>query len=272
MLLFKPKPKADEILPPPPPLPSGELEEPQLEKRLEKPSFFRGILKPEETKPEMSEEYQAFNNLLMDLDKEFEAKNIGTSIESQKPDKKLSKKGLKELKKAKLEDKKALIKSKKSKADAEFEDFTEGFDFALPKELGQEAELPDLRLSNPKELKQPIEILEAQEEIKSAIEKIKAKETQKPSIFQRFFTKRVQEQKKEYSMQELPETDDFSKIKNSISRARQALMNFDLESAKKNYAEALKLYNNLKPEEQAKIYDELKELYFERKSAEELKV
>ena len=84
---------------------------------------------------------------------------------------------------------------------------------------------------------------------------------------------KVSEQKKDEAlMPELPETDDFSKIKNSISRARQSPMNFDLEAAKKNYVEALKIYNNLKPQGQSKVYEELKELYFERKSAEDLKV
>ncbi len=263
-----------EILPPPPPVPGGELEtELKLE---EKPSFFQRFLRkeeePEETKQEVSEESKAFNDLLAELDNEFESKEIGKSFEVKPIEKKLSKKELKELKKTELKEKKQLkIKGKKPKAE-EFEDFAD-LDFALPEELEQkESELPDFIDTEQKELNQPIEILEAQDEIKSAIEKIKSKEI-KPSLFQKLFVKKVQEQKKdEMLMPEFPETDDFSRIKNRISRARQALMNFDLEAAKKNYIESLRLYNNLKPEKQAKIYEDLRELYFERKSAEELRV
>ena len=68
------------------------------------------------------------------------------------------------------------------------------------------------------------------------------------------------------------EADKVSMIQNDIKKAREALMGFDLETAKMNYIEIIKLYNNIKPEEQAKVYRDIKELYFERKSAEELKV
>jgi len=274
---LKSKLKLDEILPPPPPVPGGEYEEPELKlEEKPKPGFFQRILKPRETKPEISEESKAFKALLTELDKEFETKNIGTSIESQKPKKKLSKK---ELKRAKLKEKKQLkIKTKKSDV-FDIPDLEEDFelkdlDFTLPKELEQaeEFELTEtLGIDLEQEAQKP-EVIEAQKEIKSAIEKIKSTETRR-SLFQRLFTKKAQGQKKdEILIPEIPETDDFSRINNSINRARQALMNFDLEAAKKNYIEALKLYNNLKPEDQAKTYEELKELYFERKSAEELKV
>ena len=73
-------------------------------------------------------------------------------------------------------------------------------------------------------------------------------------------------------MREFQGTDNISKIQNNISKARDALMKFDLETAKKNYIDAMELYNILKPEEQAKVYHDFRELYFERKSAEELKV
>ena len=73
-------------------------------------------------------------------------------------------------------------------------------------------------------------------------------------------------------MLELPAVDNLSKIQNKINEARQALMKFDLKTAKRNYIEAMRLYNNISPEDKAKVYHDIKELYFERKSAEELKV
>lgn len=285
-----------EILPPPPPVPGGELEEPELKlEEKPKPSFFQRILKPRETKPEVSEEAQAFKDLLAELDDDFESEKTGKSVEIKAPaKKKLSKKELKQLRKARLQEKKqAKVKAKKPelfdidelekelKAAELPEELKElDKDTVLPdelKEIDKDIELPetledlDINLELKQETKKP-EIEEAKDEIKSAIEKIKATE-KKPSLFKRLFTKKVQEQKKEEKlMPELPETDDFSRIKNSINRARQALMSFDLEAAKNNYLEALKIYNSLKAEDQAKIYQELQELYLERKSAEELKV
>ena len=147
------------------------------------------------------------------------------------------------------------------------------------------------------ELKQkskPKEILEAEDEIQNAIEKIKkwdggereererassraqltsSKFPEKPSILKRLFSKKVKEEAPEkHIMLELPVIDDVSRIQSKISEARQALMKFDLETAKRDYIEIMKKYNNLKPVEQAKVYHDIKDLYFERKSAEELKV
>lgn len=112
----------------------------------------------------------------------------------------------------------------------------------------------------------PKEILEAEEEIQSAIEKIKLKE--KPSFLNRLFQKK----EKPAEIYSAPAADNFSQIQNSISRARDALSRFDLKAAKRNYIEIMRLYGRIKPEEQAKVYGEIRELYFERKSAEELKV
>ena len=162
-------------------------------------------------------------------------------------------------------------------------------DFELPDELKQEeTELPDAleELDIDKEFgtgmddfgkeiedrTKPKEILEAEEEIKSAIEKIKERE--KPSFFKRLLTRKeiTEEKPEERFMPEIAAVDDVSRIQNSINRAREALMKFDLETAKRNYIGIMKAYNSLKPEEQAKVYHDIRELYFERKSAEELKV
>ena len=137
-------------------------------------------------------------------------------------------------------------------------------------------ELPEtLELEEPiAEISQkPKELEEAREEIKSAIEKIKKSE--KPSLFKKLFSMKhkVEEHvEQQIQLQKLPEADSIFVIQNCINGARQALMKFDLSTAKKSYIEAMKVYNNLNPEEQAKVYNEIRDLYFERKSAEELKV
>lgn len=181
-------------------------------------------------------------------------------------------------------------KVKKQEAPDLGEDFDlKGIDFGLPKELEpseKELEMPETlgefgfeseKTELERETQKPQEILEAEEEIKTAIEKIKRQE--KPSFFKKLFggkekkEERFAEQKaEEQPMQEFQETDNLSKIQNNISKARDALMKFDLEGARKSYIEAMMVYNNLKPEEQAKVYHDIRELYSERKSAEELKV
>ena len=126
-------------------------------------------------------------------------------------------------------------------------------------------------MEEPIQKQKPKEILEAQEEIKSAIDKIKSQD--KPSIFKRLFAKKEKMAAPlEQPVQDLPNANDISKIQGGINKARQALMKFDLEAAKGEYIEVMKLYNGLKPEEQSRVYQDIKELYFERKSAEELKV
>ena len=174
-------------------------------------------------------------------------------------------------------------------------------EFELPDELKQEEiELPDTfeevdidkelgtgmeDFGKDEETAKPREIMEAEDEIKSAIEKIKERNaselvrtrsqlSEKPSLFKRLFAKKekTEEIPEEHFMPEIAAVDDISKIQNNINRAREALMRFDLETAKMSYIEVMKLYNRIKPEEQAKVYHDIRDLYFERKSAEELKV
>ena len=169
------------------------------------------------------------------------------------------------------------VQKPKSRLDLEEEDFLKDIDFELPKELEKPVEkgieLPEILedFDVEKETKKPKEILEAEEEIKSAIENIKKQE--RPSILKRLFSKNLKEKTHEkHLMLELPAVDDISKIHSKINEARQALMKFDLETAKENYIEAMRLYNNISPEEKAKVYNAIKDLYFERKNAEDLKV
>lgn len=210
----------------------------------------------------------------LDLDKELE-----TISKKSKKSKKLKEDELdldKELENLKEP---SAIKEKEEALDLDKELGLEDFDFEMPKKAkGRKKyiELPEtLELEEPfaEQKQKPKELEEAKEEIKSAIEKIK--EHEKPSFFKKLFSmKHKVEEHVEHpiQLQRLPEADSISVIQNYINGARQALMKFDLQTAKKGYIEAMKVYNSLNPEEQAKVYNEIRDLYFERKSAEELKV
>ncbi|MBI2102008.1 hypothetical protein HYT53_05355 [Candidatus Woesearchaeota archaeon] len=293
MLLFKPKPK--EILPPPPP--SQEPRQQDIgEVSEEEPKFFDKVLKPEELEiPKFPEEGE-FGELVKELDEKIKPKTAITKKKAkkelktrQKPQKAKQVKLKKQAQKKELkEDKKITpikgIKESIPKIKAEPEGL-EVPDFGLPKEFEEpekEIELPEpleeLGIEGEKtefgQEQKPKEIIEAEDEIKSAIEKIKAQE--KPSFLRRLFagkgkTEEKPEQKEEKQL-EIPEADSISKIQSSITKTREYLAKFDLQAAKQNYIEIMKLYNSLNPEEQAKVYNDIREIYFERKSAEELKV
>lgn len=289
MLFFKPKAKSDEILPPPPPFPTLELEE-----EKEGPLLFDEVAKPE-AKAEGFPEEKDFGDLMKELD------------EGLKPEKEVSKKEGIKAKKGKLAAKRQKITKKekialakqvkgkklprliKTKAaelpEPEEELALKDIGFELQKEtwsLKGEIKLPgaveNLDIGDAgkelgfEEAERPKEILEAEEEIKGAIEKIKKQE--KPSFLKSLFAgkKKAEERHEESLMPELSEADEVSIIKDSISKTRGALMRFDLGTAKRNYIELMKVYNRIKPEDQAKVYHDIRELYFERKSAEELKV
>ncbi len=302
MLLFKSKPK--EILPPPPP--SSEPAEPEHEEEpteefTVKPKFFDEVLEPDELKTETFPEEEGFKGLVEELEEpklKKPAKKGKTSAIPKKPAKaiKLKQKPAKiiqakqQVKAKKPQFKKAKEKKPKPKAlkepkpkikeAGEFE----VPEFELPKELepsGKDIEMPenldefgiDLGRETEQESK-PKEVIEAQEEIKSAIDSIKKRE--KPSFLKRLFARKEKAgekaRQKEEKQPAIREDDSISGIQDNISKARDALAKFDLQAAKKNYVEAMRIYNSLNPEEQAKYYPGIKELYYERKSAEELKV
>lgn len=261
MLFFKPKQKADEILPPPPPFPGIENEEPiaQLaELKLETPE-------------DKADDF--FAELSNTLKKEIPSKKEKLTQKKAKKavikpkEKKLKKGEVKKLK-TKTQEKKVKAKIEKKiepKVPSEFEDF--GLNLDLNLETLEKPSEKEIELNTKKEL------LEAEEEIKSAIEKVK--KIEKPTLFNRLFAKKKIEAKPEIiapKMPKLAETDKISKIQNKISSTRQAIMNLDLKVAKKEYIEIMGIYNSLKPEDKAKIYQEIRDLYSERKSAEELKV
>ncbi|MBI3035712.1 hypothetical protein HYY71_05315 [Candidatus Woesearchaeota archaeon] len=297
MFFLKPKLRSEEILPPPPP----DFEE----EFKEKPKFFDEIIEPEdaETLPEVKE----FSDLIEGLENKTKPKKeiAGSKkreLLAKKPKilKKEIKKGV-SIKKAQIKkittikqakEKKLQLKKiktgKKPKSiglpkeiNLEHEDVNFELpksleelpkeDFELPeefKEMDLHEDLEDLEFKEleKKTAEKPKEVIEAEEEIKSAIEKIK--ETEKPSFFKRLFSKK--ENAEEHFAQ--PAIDGIPAIQDSINKARGELEKFDLEAAKKDYIEVMRMYNNLKPEEQAKVYHDIRDLYFERKSAEELKV
>src|SRR3989338_2761993 len=242
MFLFKSK-KYDEILPPPPPM---DMEP------GEKPKLFDEVIKPK--KAENFPEQEEFSKLVKEIEESSAPKRqIKKGKVSVKAIKSVQQKiPVKQIKGKKLPFKKPKIAKK-----AEAIGLDKDFDLKnFGKELWQEAE-------------KPREISEAEEEIKSAIEKIKAHE--KPSFFRKLFAKRKKEGEMPERQMELP-SDKISAIHGKVNEARQALMEFDLEKARKSYIEAMNLYNRINPEEQAKVYHDIKEIYLERKSAEGLKV
>lgn len=243
MLFFKPKkPDEDELLPPPPPFPSLDIEE-TPEKSSDEAEKSDEILS------------SGFNDLFNDLEEESRQEKKGTEI---KPKKKLKEKG------------------KPRDIQKEFPKLDESFDFPKESELsfGFEDESGDFKEEETK----PKELLEAESEISSAIESIKKQ--QKPSLFRRLFPqkKKVYEASRpkyaKAEAQPAPEHQNAGtpRIQDMINNARQALMNLDMESARKNYIESIKIYNTLSPEEKSRFYQDLKELYLERKNAEGLKV
>ncbi len=246
-LFFKHKAETDELLPPPSPFPSLELEE-----------------KPEEIKELFSEDQ--FGDLFSDIKKE---PDLEKAKKVNKVPKRLSKKELRKL--SKIKTKEAKLKKRgvkvKSAPKEEFYDLDKDFDFVPEQAEFQDLEELDIGNLKVEEEIKPREIEEAEEEIASAIEGVKKHD--KKSFFSSLF------KKKDVSEHELIpeiETDDLDDIKKRINDTRNALMNLDLEVAKKDYIEIMWLYNKLKPEDQVKVYHEIRDLYYERKNAEELKV
>ena len=270
MLFLKPKPKSEELLPPPPPFSILELEE-------EKPVL------NSDNKQKEEDSGARFAHLFDDIDEVGQKKEPmqnGEKLKSLKIKTKLSQ-FRKSPKQAKATKSKFKPKKAKEFADSKLEDDLnlDGTDFNFPKDLEQAAE-KDFGFDKLAEFDaednydknniqaKPQELIEAEDEIKSAIDDIKGGE--KPSLFRKLFRGEKPEAKVEKPlMQEIPK-DGISQIKGKLEDARNALMNFDLKSARENYADIMVLYNGLNPEEQAKVYYEIKNLYYERKSAEGL--
>ena len=64
MLFFKPKPKSEELLPPPPPFPSMELDD----NPIEESSLLTETIKPKESQTKAFPEEEKFHNLVKEWD------------------------------------------------------------------------------------------------------------------------------------------------------------------------------------------------------------
>src|SRR3989338_7502315 len=245
MFLFKSK-KYDEILPPPQPM---DMEP------GEKPKLFDDVIKPK--KAENFPEQEEFSKLVKEIQESSAPKRqIKKGKVSVKAIKSVQQKiPVKQIKGKKLPFKKPKI-AKKAEAIGLDKDFDlKGIDFELPKEL----ELSEKDIGLPETL-EDFDIENFGKEL--------WQEAEKP---RKLFAKRKKEGEMPERQMELP-SDKISAIHGNVNEARQALMEFDLEKARKSYIEAMNLYNRINPEEQAKVYHDIKEIYLERKSAEGLKV
>lgn len=254
MLFFKPRHKQIGILPPPHPDSELELEEPSLleESRTtpvlhstlpKNQKFFDEILT--QNKPESFPEESEFKDL---VEKVFQKTRAKKQQPKSKAPKKPEPRQLKKIPKPK-QAKKEIRELPESVGDFEFpNDFVEPFG-GLKGKASQK----------------PAEILEAEHEIESAIESIKKQEN--PSFLKKLFAKKTWAGKKSW----IPNQDKVSLVQENIRKARDAMMESDLESAKASYLETIRIYNQLKPQEQARVYHDINDLYSERKSAEKLK-
>lgn len=297
MLFFKQKQKPEEFMPPPPPV---ELEDemPSAESQFtEKPKFFDELVKPK--KAETIPEEEEFDNLVNEevskpkkvLGKAKSAKRLSEAKSSEQKAKvvlnrkaqnnqeKSVKIKQKNLPQAKPQSKKIkqpekalepeLKDTELDDIDFEMHDLDGNGDIGLPQEL-EDFDINEFGSELRQKTEKPREIAEAQEEIQSAIEKIK--KVEKPSFFNKLFAKREKEKPSDAYPIRVQNGNGIPIIQSNIKRARDALAKFDLEKAKKSYIEIIKMYNNLNPQDKAKVYHEIDDLYSERKSAEELKV
>jgi len=300
MQLFKLKSKPVDVLPPPPPFPALDMEDSKEASENTQKAL------PITNSNKITE----FHQLLDDLDKSH-LKNKKISARQKKLSKKELKK-LRKLELEQKKNATSLKKSEEKHIgdidDVEklwlqdFDDFQDlgienlglepGYDLKKPKKgksskKENEIEFPDtldeldLDYAKPaaetKTRQKPKELEDAEKEIQSAIESIKKQEKQ--SFFSRLFSTNFKsrdfgrENVKIETNRGFPdERNGISQINKKIEEAREALMNFNLEAAKRKYMEAMRIYNHIKPEEQARVYNDIKELYYERKNAEEMKL
>lgn len=283
--LFKPKSESIDILPPPPPFPTMDLEETE--------QIFPKTVIPKASST--SSGTTEFQDLLKDLE------NNGPK------QKKLSKKEKARLKKLELKQKKEAKSAKKPQEEhmddveklwlQDFDDFQDlgiddiGIEFENPPKSRKKAsrKRQDIRFPDTldeldvdyispqmetAEKQKYGDLAEAQEEIQDAIQKIKKQENASflGRLFGNFRAKNHEMQNANFGSVEPKMPDKISQIRQKIDESRAALSNLDLEAARNEYIGAMEIYNQLIPEEKAQVYAEIKEAYYERKNAEELKV
>jgi hypothetical protein len=274
--LFKNK-ADDELLPPPPPFPSMEIEDGQLKEQTKiSDDPFIDLFSDLEKKPlkkgkKLSSKKQKKNEQFAEIMPEpigDELKDIDDGLleELFKDAPKIKSKGSK-----KSKGKKGKKSSDKKLLDAL------GIDEIEPETIQSEIEFPDIlediEAENKSARKKQQIAPETEQEIAAAI--LQAKSGEKKGLISLLIEKlNISGAKKEdaLDLKALESKSDTEKIQGILDGARNALMDFNLSRARAYYIEAMKVYNAMSPEDQAKVYGEIKDLYFERKSAEQLKV
>ena len=297
-LFFKPKSKTDELLPPPPPFPSMELEAEEsaidMKNEPSAPLFDDLFSEPVIKKGKAANKKPEFEDLLSSLDTGMPKKIKGKStpvIEDDVLDE-LFKDAITETK-ASRKTKKGSRKSakmRKGKGKAIEKDILKklGIDSISPEKIGplKDFEFPE----NLEDIDIESEMRElngapgqhnlspnAEKEIMDAIGQAKSgKPRFMDALKQKLtFTRKKREETEAKVFDVLEEkkslVSGIEGIQIKIDDARNALMDFRLKQAKTFYIEIISLYNQLKPEEKAKVYNEINDLYLERKSAEQLR-
>lgn len=301
-LFFKPKAKTDELLPPPPPFPSMDLEESPLAAKQEthvSEELFDDLFSEVGTKP--AEEPKLKKGKIESKAPEFDLPQelAAGSLEEQKatefgddlldelfkdavPEaqtgkgKKYSRKAAKQRKGSKKEkdilEKMGIEAIKPEKIGAEDINFPETLEDV--KNLDIDSEMKKFKGDDAQGLSP-----DAEKEIMEAIGE--AKESKKPGFLNNIKqkltvtrAKRAETEAKVFgnaSQQDVFAT-DLEKINAKINEARAALMDFNLNKAKSLYLEIIGIYNSMKPEDKSKVYNDISDLYSERKSAEQLNV
>ena len=116
------------------------------------------------------------------------------------------------------------------------------------------------------------EVVDAEEEIKRAIEGMRKAKKKKPIVRDLFKKKEKPVEEKVEIPEIMPRVkeraDGVELVEEKIHKARLALMDFKFDEAKRVYIEIMKMYNELEPKKKSKVYQDIKDLYYERKSAE----
>ena len=260
MLFSKQKSDIDELPPPPPPFPKLNFED---------------AMQDDSSSNTADMPQAEFSDLVRSLESEAESAKA-EKIEAVPKAKKLAIRGQKNQKILEAQPsrkEKARLKAKEKAGNIEIDGIdlespssgTDGSDFAA-------FDVNDYLNAGKASIRQkPKEVLEAQDEIKSAIERIKIRE--RPSLLKRIFPGKPAEARKDENLFPLvKETGDLDIVRNKISMAKRAIMNLKLDEARKEYDEMIRVYNSMKPKEQAEVYEGIKEIYLERKNAESLKL
>ena len=297
-LFFKPKSKTDELLPPPPPFPSMELEAEESAidmKREPSAALFDGLFsEPEAKKGKAANKKPEFEDLLSGLDSGMPEKLKGKSkpgIENDVLDE-LFKDAIAETKASRKTKKGSRKSTKKRKGrgrtiekdilkklgiDSISPEKIEPLkDFEFPENLENidiEAEMRELNdAPGQHNISQ-----NAEKEIMEAIGQAKSGKPRFMDVLkQKLSFTRKKRKETDAKVFDVPEENKafasgIEEIQIKIDDARNALMDFRLKQAKTFYIEIISLYNQLKPEEKAKVYNEINDLYLERKSAEQLR-